>query len=92
MTKKFLKDPDAVLDYKFDWSDWLDDGEAILSHSITETTGITIDSDSMTDASTSVTVWLSGGESGASYSVTCHVVTSDGRQDDRSITIVVGDR
>ena len=65
MPNTFSKDPDAVLDYKFDWaastngsgaSDWLADGETISSHTITATTGLTVDSSSLTDTNTSVTV------------------------------------
>ena len=93
----FRKDPSAVLDYKFDWKaltngtgikDWLAIGETIVSYTITATTGITVDSSYLTDANTSVTVWLSGGTEPMDYSVTCHIVTSAGpREDDRSITI-----
>jgi len=43
---RFLKDPDAVLDYGFDWSDWLADGETISTSTWTVETGITKDSDS----------------------------------------------
>jgi hypothetical protein len=89
---RFQKDPDAVLDYKIDWTDWLEAAETISDHVITESTGITVDSSSLTDSGKSVTVWLSGGETGSDYTVTCHVTTSAGRQDDRTITILVRDR
>ena len=38
----FTKDPDAILDFSFDWSDWLDSGagEAIDDHTIDADTGI----------------------------------------------------
>ena len=100
-TSSFLKDPDAVLDYKFDWkaetnstgnSDWLISGETISSHTITADTGITVDSSSETDTDTSVTVWLSGGTDKVDYSVACEIVTSDGRTDERTATIKVRER
>jgi len=99
--ESFTKDPAAVLDYKFDWaastnsngnSDWLATGETISSHSVTATTGITVDSSSITDSSTTVTAWLSGGTAGSAYTVTCQIVTTAGRTDERSITISVQNR
>ena len=96
-----LKDPNAKLDYKFDWaaltngtgsSDWLASGETIASKTVTVTTGITKDSDSLDDSDTSVLVWLSGGTAGSDYEVTCHITTSDSRQDDRTLTVKVRQR
>ena len=103
MPDTFLKDPDAVLDYKFDWAastngtgdtDWLDtsNSETISSHTIDEDTGITVDSSSQTDTNTSVTVWLSGGTAGTSYDVRCEIVTSASRTDERTITIYCQER
>ena len=97
----FVKDPDAVLDYKFDWkastngtgdSDWLASGETIASHTIDEDTGITVDSSSITDTNTSVTVWLSGGTEGITYAVRCEIVTSASRTDERTMRILVEER
>ena len=98
---QFLKDPDAVLDYKFDWrastngtgdSDWLAAGETISSHTIDADTGITVDSSSQTDTNTSVTVWLSGGTAGTTYAVRCEIVTSGSRTDERTMRILVEER
>jgi hypothetical protein len=88
----FFKDPDAVLDYAFDWSDWLDSGagEAISSHTIDADTGITVDSDS--ESSGVVTVWLSGGTAGTTYAVRCEIVTDDSRTDERTMIIKVMER
>ena len=100
-TNIFVKDPDAVLDYKFDWaaltngsgsSDWLQAGETIASHTIDEDTGITVDSSAQTDANTSVTVWLSGGTAGTEYAVRCETVTSASRTDERTMMISVMER
>lgn len=81
----FMKDPDSVLDYAFDWSEWLESGESINSHVITVDGGITKDSSS--NSSTIVTVWLSGGTAGTNYNIACKIVTSGGRTVERSITI-----
>lgn len=98
---EFDKDPDAVLDWKFDWksstngrgfTDWLETGETISSHTITAATGLTVDSSALADTNTSVIVWLSGGTAATSYTVACEIVTSAGRTDERTITINVADR
>jgi len=81
----FIKDPDSVLDYSFDWNEWLESGESISSHVVTVDVGIT--KDSSDNSSTAVTVWLSGGTAGTSYNIACEIVTSAGRTTERSITI-----
>ena len=94
----FYKDPEAVLDFGFDWSDWLDSGsgETISSHTITiacddeDTPALTKDSDS--ESSGVVTVWLSSGTAGLVYTVECKVVTSASRTDERSMMIRVQER
>lgn len=99
----YSKDPSAVLDYKFDWantrnggdvSDWLAVGETIVSAIVTVDSGITKDSDSLTDTNSSVTVFLSGGTAGVSYTVACRITTNStpARTDERSITISVVER
>jgi hypothetical protein len=104
---EWVKDPDAVLDYKFDWqaltngtgtSDWLASGETIAaaSHTITVTpvtaSPLTVDSSSQTDANTSVTVWLSGGLAGTDYKVACEITTSASRTDERTMKIKCRER
>lgn len=88
--KEFFKDPDATLDYAFDWTDWLEDGETISSHTITASTGLTKDSDSESDGI--VTVWLSGGTTGTIYTLACKIVTSLSRTDERTVNIRCVDR
>lgn len=83
----YVKDPSAILDYSINWSSWLVAGDTIVTSTWTAETGITIDDDSNT--TTATTVWLSGGTAGESYDVTNHIVTDDGREDDRTITILV---
>ena len=99
----FPKDPNAVLDFVFDWapltngttggtSDWLASGETIATITITAETGLTVDSSSITDTNTSATVWLSGGTAGTTYSLACKIVTSASRTDERTIYIRVEQR
>lgn len=89
MTSQFTIDPDAVLDYSFDWSAWLSDTETIDSHEFVTTDGITVDSS--TETSGVVTAWLSGA-TGTRQKVTCRITTDQGRTDDRTITLNVRER
>jgi hypothetical protein len=90
----FTHDPDADLDYGYDWSSWLDTGETLLNSVWTVTYGtadeVTLHDDTHDDTTT--TVWVDGGTLGRHYKITNHVVTSAGRADDRSHTIKVRDR
>lgn len=88
--KTFIKDPDAVLDYAFDWTDWLQETETISAHTITVTAGITKDSDS--ESGGIVTVWLSGGTEGETYPVACQITTSMSRTDERTVEISMVER
>ena len=90
MPNVFTKDPDAVLDYQWNWSAWLADGETISSAVITVDTGLTLDSQSNT--TTTVTAWLSGGTVDEGYRVVCSITTSAARTDDRSIYISCRER
>lgn len=85
----FTIDPDAQLDYAFDWSAWLAEGETITAHELVATDGITIDSDA--EASGVVTVWVSGAIV-PRQKITCRITTNQGRQDDRTITLNVRER
>ena len=87
---RVLKDPAAVLDYAVDWGRWLDEGETIASHTVTVPTGLTLDSSNEADGK--VTAWLSGGTANESYTVSYAITTSAGRQDERSIAVLVRDR
>lgn len=86
-------DPDAKLDYSVDWSDWLAAGETIVSAAWTVPDGLTQgDPYAASATGTVATVWISGGTAGTEYVITCHVVTSAGREDDRSITLSCEER
>lgn len=80
-----LKDPDANLDYVFDWSLWLA-GDTIASASVTvagATKGAT------TNTTTAVTQWVSGGTAGQTATVACKITTAAGRIDERTIRLKV---
>jgi hypothetical protein len=93
MAQTHVKDPNEVLDYKFDWdTNYLETGETISSATVIVESGITKDSDAITDSDRTVTVWLSGGTADNEYTVTCQIVTSLSRTAERSMFIRVLER
>ncbi len=90
----FSKDPNAVLDYYIDWSDWMTSGDSITASAWATESGITIDDSSY--SGDIACVWLSGGTVGCSYRVTNHITTvgdgSNHREEDRTITITMQDK
>ena len=86
----FIKDPNAVLDYQIDWSDWLGSTDTISTSAWTVSSGITKASESNT--TTTATVWLSGGTAGSNYTAANRIVTAGGRTEDRTIQIRVEER
>lgn len=82
-----IKDPNAVLDYGYDWSKWLLSVDDTITSSTWTVTGATADSDSHDDTTT--TVWLSGGTVGTPIVATNRITTAGGRTDDRTLRIAV---
>lgn len=91
-TFNIKKDPNAILDYKIDWSSWLKVGDTLTASSWTIPPGLVKTQDTFDD--TSATVWLSGGKTGQSYMVTNRISTASNpsRVDDRTIRIDVVER
>lgn len=89
MTPFKVKDPQATLDYSFNWLDWL--GTDTLSASAWSVTpaGLTITSPAASFTSTVATVWASGGTVGKTYTVTNHITTAAGRIEDRSVELLI---
>jgi hypothetical protein len=85
MPISFIKDPEAVLDYKWDWTNWLEEDETILAYTVTVPTGIVLDTDFSNGKM--ITAWFSGGTAAKDYWVNCHIITSQNREDDRRISI-----
>jgi hypothetical protein len=82
------KDPQAILDYPFKWTDYLlDPVDTLQSQVTTVETGITLESSGI--SGTNVVVWLSGGTPGQTYRVANRITTVGGRTDERSILIKV---
>lgn len=81
------KDPNAKLDYTFDWSAYLSPvGDAVaIAEFFVE--GVVIASQSVTP--TTAVVWLTGGTLNSTHKVTCRITTDGGRKDDRTIYISI---
>lgn len=89
------KDPDAKLDYTFDWTPWLDDvADTIATAVVTVPTGLTLELQAITGANKKVVAWLSGGTPNQTYPVKCKITTSaiTPRIDERTIFIKVTER
>lgn len=91
------KDPNAKLDYGIDWTDWLKQRNGSTDQIVASTWTISGPDAALTqtDSSFSTTqtgVWLAAGTSGGTYAATNHVTTAAGREDDRTLTIVVKQR
>jgi len=88
-TFSITKDPQAVLDYQLNWSNWLT-GDTIAASTITPAAGLTLDSEANT--TTTQTAWLSGGAAGVTYDVVFEITTDGGRTDQRTLAVIVMER
>lgn len=89
--KGFVKDPQAVLDYKFDWGPWLQNDTIATSTWIVDS-GIDIVPASESFDTTTTTVFLQNGTEGNNYSLTNRITTAASRTDERTIQIKVRQR
>lgn len=92
--KTEAKDPSARLDYTWDWTDWLLGADTIIgaTFAYTPNDGSLVIDTPVTDPAGTVVVMISGGTLGKTYLVTGHIVTSEGREDDRSRRLVICQR
>lgn len=87
------KDPNAVLDYVFDWSTWLAGNTPTETISLYEViaAGCTAIATLLTDQN-KVTVRVSGGTVDQPATVTCRITTNTGQVDDRTLTLKIKER
>jgi hypothetical protein len=87
-----MKDPDAVIDITFDWSNWLDDIGSVDISDVTFTLNGVSSVGSFTDGS-KVTVFISGGVAGSAATVACKIktLTVPSRTDERTVYIDIAD-
>lgn len=87
----YIRDPDSNLDFGVDWSRWLGNGETITAQTVVSDDASLIVSN-VTQAAGVVEFWLTGGTVGSAARCTCHITTSGGRSDDRTLTIKTVER
>lgn len=75
---KYTKQPAEVLDYPFDFTDFLQEvNDTALSHTVTVSEGVTLGTTSL--ARGVVRAFVSGGVSGRAYKVSATLTTTGGR-------------
>lgn len=92
MGKVQAVDPQSVLTFTHDWSDWLTGSDTISTStwSVTPAGELVVDSESET--TTTATVTVSGMVKGHRYQLVNHIVTAGGEECDRMITVRAGNR
>ena len=90
-------DPAAMLPYAFDWAapdlagrTWIGD-DTIATADVTSTDDTAIISN-VTHDSGKVTAWVTGGTPGKPLPLNCHITTTDGRTDERTLWLRVQER
>lgn len=92
------KDVEAQLIYTFDWSEWLEAGDAISASEYTvaarrnDPTPVILESQGIRTGNTKTYVELSGGQEDKVYIVTCKVTTDNGLIDRRNFRVKVESR
>ena len=90
MVANFVKDPQAVLDYYLDWTDWVVPGDSIVTSTWVMLGGtVTLSQDAI--LGTFTTVWAAGGTAGEIVELLNHIVTAEGREDERTIELILRD-
>ena len=87
-----VKDPQAILEYGVDWkTNWLK-GDTIVASTWELPAGIELGPTQPSVSDGVATVWLAGGALGETYKVVNHITTAQGRQDDRTLHVVIQHR
>lgn len=86
------KDPDSFLDYGLDWSDWMPEGDYIISNTWfsddTQSNLILSDFDYVVE-SHFTKCWIRGGELNNVYIITNRIETFGGRTNDQSMSLLI---
>ena len=101
VVRSFVKDPDSILIYTFDWANGgpnngtIDDDGWLQSSEISSSSFVVpadLTNVIETNTTTTASIKLSGGKNGKDYVVTNRIVTDGGETEDRSIQINVRQR
>lgn len=77
--------PGAILDYAFNWAEWLQQGETILTSAWSIAPSLTLNNEQNQSGITSV--FVNGGVVNKIYYLTNTITTSVGRTDSRTIVL-----
>lgn len=91
------KDPSEVLDYPFDWTEYLDDIQDTITAPGPGVTPVLftvsgVEIDSQQNDTKIATVWVKGGTVGVTAKVSCRITTTSRRIIERSIAIKIKER
>jgi hypothetical protein len=90
--RTFTKDPQAKLDYGWDWTEWLGT-DSIQSATVTVSPNDgSLHVVNTTTSGTKVVAVVSGGNPGQRYALTCHITTTGGLEDERTIYLDIHDQ
>ena len=89
------KDPDSIVDFGIDWTEWLNTGDSVSSAAWSVTSpsgdGDPIAVDSSSESGAVCTAITSGGTAGNKYELKCRMTTTAGLVEDRTIIIECGE-
>lgn len=88
-----LHDPNAVLDYTFNWTAWLNtvvDRIISIDFLVSNSVNAVVVAQYFSD--THATAWVSGGVPGEKITLRCRIYTLEGRVDDRTGYLKVKER
>ena len=90
----WFKDPGDYTDYEINWADWIRPGDTIASVNIDpdvlEAGGVApLEAATATIDGTVVIVWLTGGDDGLTYLLSCTVTMTSGRVGTRQIYVKI---
>ena len=87
-----IKDPEAILDYTWDWTDWLNKfqtPEVLSSHQIILANSLTAAIVGSTISGNKVIAIISGGAVGDRLAATCRITTAGGKVDDYTLYLKI---
>ena len=88
MAALYAKDPEAVLDYYVNWAAWLGD-DTIVTSTWAVDTASDVDLGDPIDLGPLQGIWVSGGTVHTTALLTNHILTAAGREDERTILLVI---
>lgn len=89
---RFFKQPDETLDYLFDFSQWVPAGDSISTASVASSDpSLTLGAMTIENSGTWVRQFISAGNDGGTYQVTCTITTLQGRIKECDVLLQVGE-